>query len=249
MSTITILRHGKSIWNTEKRFTGWTDVELSPRGMAEARQAGQLFKKRGLTFDFCFTSYLSRATETLRIVLDTMKLSHVEVQRDWRLNERHYGALQGLDWWQATRKYGAQQLLTWKREFDVPPPPLAINDPRFPGHDPLYAHLSQETLPCGESLKDTLARLLPFWHDVVVPKLHQGSHILIVAHHNSLRCLKKHIENIDDADIARVNIRTAHAIMYEMDDQMRPIRRERLHQPSRLGAFMQQLCGYWTRTG
>jgi len=244
MSTLTILRHGKSLWNKEKRFTGWTDVGLSPRGMAEARQAGRMLKNRGLTFDLCFTSYLSRATETLRIVLDTMGLSHVEVQRDWRLNERHYGALQGLDWWQATRKYGAKQLLTWQREFDVPPPPLTFTDPRFPGHDPLYAHLSRDKLPCGESLKDTLARLLPFWHDVAVPELRQGKHILIVAHHNSLRSLKKHLENIDDADIANVKIRTADAIMYEMDDQMIPIRREHLCQPSRLGRLMQQLLGY-----
>jgi len=173
----------------------------------------------------------------------------VEVQKDWRLTERHYGALQGLDWWQATRKYGAQRLLTWQKEFDVPPPLLTSNDPRFPGHDPLYAHLSQETLPCGESLKDTLARLLPFWHDVAVPKLHQGKNILIVAHHNSLRCLKKHIENIDDTAIAKVKIRTANAIMYTMDDKMMVIRQEKLCQPSRLGVFMQMICGYRTRTG
>jgi len=150
MSTLTILRHGKSIWNKEKRFTGWTDVELSPRGMAEARQAGQMLKN--------FTSYLSRATETLRIVLDTMGLSHVEIQKDWRLNERHYGALQGLDWWQALSQYGAKHVLTWEKHFDAPPPPLEVTDSRYPGHDLLYSDLSPAHIPQSKRLKDTLAR-------------------------------------------------------------------------------------------
>ncbi len=173
MATLTILRHGKSIWNKEKRFTGWTDVELSPRGIAEAKQAGQLLKARSVTFDLCFTSYLNRAIETLRLVLDTMNLSHVPIQKDWRLNERHYGTLQGLDWWEATRKYGAKQVLIWQRHFDVPPPPVDLTDTRFPGNDQMYSHLSSADLPQSESLKDTLARFLPFWQDVAVPVLRQ----------------------------------------------------------------------------
>jgi 2,3-bisphosphoglycerate-dependent phosphoglycerate mutase len=247
MATLTILRHGESLWNKEKRFTGWTDVELTPRGMTEARQAGQLLKNRGLTFDLCFTSYLTRATETLRIVLDTMGLSHVPIQRDWRLNERHYGALQGLNWWEATRKYGAKQILIWQRHFDVPPPPLDVTDPRYPGHDPLYSQLSPTELPQGESLKDTLARLLPFWHDVAVPELRQGKHLLIVAHNNSLRGLLKHLDNISDAEISNITIPTAAPMLYELNEQLVPIRREHLHQRSTFSQLAQKILCHWIR--
>jgi len=244
MATLTILRHGKSIWNKEKRFTGWTDIALSPRGIAEAKRAGQLLKARGVTFDLCFTSYLNRASETLRIVLDTMNLSHVPVQKDWRLNERHYGALQGLKWWEATKKYGAKQVLVWQRHFDVPPPPLEMTDTRFPGNDPLYSHLSPADLPQSESLKDTLARLLPFWHDVAVPELHRGKHLLIVAHHNSLRGLLKHLDNISDADIAKITIRTADPMLYELNEHIVPISRENLRQPSTFSQFVQKILGH-----
>ena len=247
MATLTILRHGESLWNKEKRFTGWTDVELTPRGMTEARQAGQLLKNRGLTFDLCFTSYLTRATETLRIVLDTMGLSHVPIQRDWRLNERHYGALQGLNWWEATRKYGAKQILIWQRHFDVPPPPLDVTDPRYPGHDPLYSQLSPTELPQGESLKDTLARLLPFWHDVAVPELRQGKHLLIVAHNNSLRGLLKHLNNISDAEISNITIPTAAPMLYELNEQLVPIRREHLRQRSTFSQLAQKILAHWIR--
>ncbi len=244
MSTITILRHGESLWNKEKRFTGWTDVELTPRGRTEARQAGQLLKNRGLTFDLCFTSYLIRATDTLRIVLDTMGLSDVPTRRDWRLNERHYGALQGLSWWEAARKYGAKQVLIWQRHFDVPPPPLDVTDPRFPGHDQLYSHLAPTELPQGESLKDTLARLLPFWHDVAVPELRQGKHLLIVAHNNSLRGLLKYLDNISDADIANITIRTADPMVYELNEQIVPICRENLLPRSTFIQFAKKILGH-----
>jgi len=245
MSTLTILRHGKSIWNKEKRFTGWTDVELSPSGIAEAKHAGQLLSARGVNVDLCFTSYLNRAIETLRLVLDTMNLSHVPIQKDWRLNERHYGALQGLTWWEATKKYGAKQVLAWQRDFDAPPPPLEVTDTRFPGNDPLYAHLSPTDLPQGESLKDTLARFLPFWHDTIIPELTRGKDILIVAHHNSLRGLMKHLENISDADIANIRIRTADPILYQLNDALVPISRNSLRQDSTISHFAQKILGNW----
>jgi len=245
MATLTILRHGKSLWNKEKRFTGWTDVALSTSGIAEAKQAGQLLKAHGVTFDICFTSYLNRAIDTLEIVLDTMQLSHIPICKDWRLNERHYGTLQGLTWWEATKKYGAKQVLAWQREFDVPPPPLEITDARFPGNDPLYAHLATTVLPQSESLKDTLARLLPFWHDVAIPELRRGKHLLIVAHHNSLRGLLKHLDNISDTDIANIRIRTADPILYHLNEELVPISRENLWPRSTFSQFTQKIFGRW----
>ncbi len=245
MPTLTLLRHGKSLWNKEKRFTGWTDIALSPSGIAEANKAGQLLKARGITFDLYFTSYLKRAIETLEIVLDTMNLSEIPVQKNWRLNERHYGALQGLSWWEARKKYGTKQVLAWQREFDVPPPSLDVTDTRFPGNDPLYSHLPATDLPCCESLKDTLARLLPFWQDVVLPELQQGKHILIVAHHNSLRGLIKHLDRISDTDIANLRIRTGDPIHYELSKDMSPIRREHLRPRSSFAQFSEKLLGSW----
>lgn len=245
MPTLTLLRHGKSIWNKEKRFTGWTDVPLSKHGISEAERAGQLLKDHGLKFDLCFTSCLSRATETLRIVLDRMNQSDVPIQKSWRLNERHYGALQGLDWWEATRKYGAKQLLIWQRHFDIPPPPLDITDTRFPGHDPLYSKLSPTELPRSESLKDTLARLLPFWHKTIVPELQQQKRIMIVAHNNSLRSLLKHMDNISDMDIQKITIRTAAPIVYELDNQMRPCSRLHLQSRSKIREWAQGKLADW----
>ncbi len=244
MAKLTILRHGKSVWNKEKRFTGWTDIALNSHGMAEAKQAGELLKARGVTFDLCFTSYLKRASETLQIVLNTMNLSHAPAQKDWRLNERHYGVLQGLNWWEARKKYGAKQVLAWQRQFDAPPPPLEVTDSRFPGNDPLYSHLSPSILPKSESLKDTLARLLPFWHDIAVPQLREGKHLLVVAHHNSLRGLLKHVENVSDADIANITIRTADPILYELDEHLVPINRENLRPRSSLSQFSRKILGH-----
>ena len=245
MAALTILRHGKSQWNKEKRFTGWTDVALNSSGIAEAKHAGQLLKTRGLTFDLCFTSYLNRAIETLEIVLDTMNVSHTPTHKDWRLNERHYGALQGLTWWEATKKYGTKQVLAWQRDFDVPPPPLEVTDARFPGNDPLYAHLQPTDLPQSESLKDTLARLLPFWHDVVIPELKRGKNILIVAHHNSLRGLMKYLDHISDTDIANIRIRTADPILYQLNEELVPISRESLRPRSIVSQVAQNILGHW----
>ncbi len=244
MATLTILRHGKSIWNKEKRFTGWTDIALNSRGIVEAKQAGELLKAHGVTFDLCFTSYLSRASETLRIVLDTMHLSNLPIQKDWRLNERHYGVLQGLNWWEARKKYGTKQVLAWQRQFDATPPPLEVIDSRFPGNDPLYSHLSQDNLPQSESLKDTLARLLPFWHDMAAPQLRDGKNLLIVAHHNSLRGLLKHVENISDSDIENITIRTADPMIYELNEHLAPLSRENLRPRSLFGQFTRKFLGH-----
>jgi 2,3-bisphosphoglycerate-dependent phosphoglycerate mutase len=245
MPTLTLLRHGKSIWNKEKRFTGWTDVALSKQGISEAERAGQLLNAHGAKFDLCFTSCLSRATETLRIVLNIMNQSAVPIQKNWRLNERHYGTLQGLGWREATKKYGVKQLLIWQRHFDIPPPPLDVQDERFPGHDPLYSTLLPTELPRGESLKDTLARLLPFWQDTIVPELQQQKRILIVAHNNSLRSLLKHLDNIADKDIPRMTIRTAAPIVYELDDQMRPYSRLHLQPTSTIRKWTQVKLANW----
>lgn len=245
MATLTIIRHGKSIWNKEKRFTGWTDVALSPSGVTEAKQAGQLLKEHGSHFDFCFTSYLNRASETLRLVLETMNLSHLPIQKDWRLNERHYGVLQGLKWWEARKKYGTKQVLMWQRNFDCPPPLLDTTDTRFPGHDPLYSELSSDELPRGESLKETLMRLLPLWDEEIVPKLQQDKRILIVAHHNSLRGLLKYIDRIPDIEISKVTIRTAAPIIVEFDEQIAPISHVYLRQHSHLIQWAQKKLGQW----
>ncbi len=244
MPTLTILRHGKSIWNKEKRFTGWTDIALNSQGMKEAKLAGDLLKSHGVTFDLCFTSYLNRASETLRIVLDRMDRAHIPVQKDWRLNERHYGVLQGLNWWEARKKYGVKQVLAWQRQFDVPPPPVELTDSRFPGNDPLYSHLTPGDLPQSESLKGTLARILPFWHDIAVPQLREGKNLLIVAHHNSLRGLLKHIENINDADISNVTIRTADPMLYELDEHLAPISRKNLRPRSSVSQFARKIVGH-----
>jgi 2,3-bisphosphoglycerate-dependent phosphoglycerate mutase len=174
-----------------------------------------------------------------------MNLSHIPIHKDWRLNERHYGALQGLTWWEATKKYGAKQVLAWQRDFDVSPPPLDVKDTRFPGNDPLYTHLTSTDLPQSESLKDTLARLLPFWHDVAIPELKGGKHILIVAHHNSLRGLIKHLDNISDPDIANIRIRTADPLLYQLNEEIVPICRESLRKRSTFSQFTQKISDHW----
>ena len=217
LTTVTLLRHGQSVWNHEKRLTGWTDVGLSEQGIAEAKRAGQLLKDKGYTFDLCFTSCLTRAIDTVRIVLETMNLEEIPVQKSWRLNERHYGKLQGLSWREAAKKYGPKQVLIWQRHFDVRPPVLDSGDPRFPGHDPIYSELTKADLPHTESLKDTLTRTLPYWQDRIMPEVRKGKRILIVAHHNSLRGLVKYLDNIADADIPKMTIRTADPLVYSLN--------------------------------
>jgi 2,3-bisphosphoglycerate-dependent phosphoglycerate mutase len=224
VTKLTLLRHGESTWNREKRFTGWTDVPLTSRGMAQAVSAGRWLAEEGFTFDVCFTSYLSRAIDTLRIVLDTMSLRDVPVLKSWCLNERHYGALQGLGRWEAIRKYGPKRMLTWQRDFTAPPPALPADDARSPAGDPRYAGLNGAELPRAESLKDTLDRMLPYWYGTIVPEIQQGKRVLIVAHRNSLRALVKHLNDVPDSEVLRIRVPTAKPLVYELDENLRATR-------------------------
>lgn len=229
---LVLLRHGQSVWNRERRFTGWADVELTPRGRAEARAVGRLLRARGFVFDLGVTSCLSRAGETLRLVLAEMGLDRIPIQRSWRLNERHYGALQGLCWHEAVRMYGVTQVLRWQRQFTARPPALDPTDPRFPGHDPRYAALAPAVLPRSESLLDTLERLLPYWHDTLVPVLRQGKRVLVVAHGNSLRGLRKYLEHLSATRLLCMTVPTATPLVYDLDDAARPLCRYVLRPPS-----------------
>jgi 2,3-bisphosphoglycerate-dependent phosphoglycerate mutase len=224
MIKLVLLRHGESIWNLENRFTGWTDVDLSPKGLEEAREAARLLQEGGYTFDVAYTSLLKRAIRTLWITLDGMDLLWIPVHRSWRLNERHYGALQGLNKAETAAQYGDQQVLIWRRSYSDPPPPLDVDDPRFPGHDRRYADLQPEELPRAESLQDTVARFLPYWHGTIVPDLQAGKRVLIAAHGNSLRALVKFLDGISDADIVELTIPTGIPLVYELDADLRPIK-------------------------
>ncbi len=224
MKKLVLLRHGESTWNHENRFTGWTDVDLSQRGIAEARQAGRMLKQSGLTFDVAYTSVLKRAIRTLWLVLDEMNLMWLPVYKDWRLNERHYGALQGLNKAETAVKFGDEQVHAWRRSYDVPPPALTVADPRFPGNDPRYQNLTPKQIPLTESLKDTVARFLPYWNETIVPHISAGRRIIIAAHGNSLRALVKHLDNISDADIPALNIPTGIPLVYELNDDLKPLR-------------------------
>ncbi|HPH95122.1 MAG TPA: 2,3-diphosphoglycerate-dependent phosphoglycerate mutase [Anaerolineaceae bacterium] len=224
MYKVVLLRHGESIWNKENRFTGWTDVDLSEKGIEEAKKAGVMMKEAGFVFDIAYTSVLKRAIRTLWLALDEMDLMWIPQSRSWRLNERHYGALQGLNKAETAAKFGNEQVHIWRRSYDVQPPALETEDPRYPGHDPRYKGLTKEELPLTECLKDTVARFLPFWNDTVIPALKEGQRILIVAHGNSLRSLVKHLDNISDEDIIELNIPTGVPLVYELDDNFMPIR-------------------------
>jgi 2,3-bisphosphoglycerate-dependent phosphoglycerate mutase len=221
MKKLVLLRHSQSLWNLENKFTGWTDVDLSDQGIREAHQAGKVLKAEGYIFNVAYTSVLKRAIRTLWIVLDEMDLMWIPVHCSWRLNERHYGALQGLNKKATAQKYGAEQVHIWRRSYDVQPPVLAVTDPRHPRFDPRYAHLKEEELPCTESLKDTLNRVLPYWHNAIVPSLREDKTILISAHGNSLRALVKYLDNVSDEDIMELNIPTGIPLVYEMDDDLR----------------------------
>jgi 2,3-bisphosphoglycerate-dependent phosphoglycerate mutase len=219
---LVLLRHGQSAWNLENLFTGWTDVDLTAQGREEARAAGRLLREDGFEFGQAFTSVLKRAIRTLWILLDEMDRMWIPVERDWRLNERHYGALQGLDKAETTAKYGAEQVKTWRRSYDVPPPPLAADDPRHPRFDPRYRGVDPALLPATESLKETLARVEPWWRDRLVPALAAGRDVLVVAHGNSLRALVKMLDGMGDAEIVEFNIPTGVPILYELDARNRP---------------------------
>lgn len=234
MTKLVLLRHGESIWNKENLFTGWYDVDLSEQGKAEAKRAGELLKAEGFTFDVAFTSVLKRAIRTLWIAMDEMDLLWVPVERSWRLNERHYGALQGLNKAETAAKYGDEQVLIWRRSYDVPPPPLEESDPRYPGHDPRYAGLNKFDLPKTECLKDTVERFLPYWHETIGTLIQNGKKVIITAHGNSLRALVKHLDNISDEDIVGLNIPTGVPLVYELDDELKPIRHYYLGDPDEI---------------
>jgi 2,3-bisphosphoglycerate-dependent phosphoglycerate mutase len=224
MKTLILLRHGQSQWNKENRFTGWTDVPLSDEGMAEAALAGKLMREGGYKFDLAYTSVLKRAIKTLWIALEQNDLMWIPVVNSWRLNERMYGALQGLDKAETAAKHGADQVKVWRRSYDVPPPALDKSDERWPGHDPRYAGLEPADVPSAESLKDTVARMLPFWRSDIAPAIRRGERVLIAAHGNSLRALVKELDGISDADIVELNIPTGIPLVYELDDDLKPIR-------------------------
>jgi 2,3-bisphosphoglycerate-dependent phosphoglycerate mutase len=218
------LRHGQSTWNLENRFTGWTDVDLTPQGHAEAHNAAKLLKEGGYTFDIAYTSVLKRAIRTLWIVLDEMDLMWIPVHRDWRSNERHYGALQGLNKSETAAKYGEDQVKIWRRSYATPPPALAKDDARYPGADPRYAGLDPSELPLGESLADTVRRFLPAWHQTIAPVVATSRKVIVVAHGNSLRALVKYLDGVTDEAIVELNIPTGIPLVYELDDHLKPIR-------------------------
>ncbi len=238
MTKVVLVRHGESAWNKENRFTGWTDVDLSEKGLQEAKEAGVVLKAEGYTFDVAYTSVLKRAIRTLWTVLDEMDLMWIPVHRSWRLNERHYGALQGLDKAETAAKFGEQQVKIWRRSYDVPPPALTPDDERYPGRDPRYASLTNGELPLTECLKDTVARFLPYWHETIAPSVKSGKKVLIAAHGNSLRALVKYLDNISEKDILELNIPTAMPLVYELDDNLKPLNRYYLGDPEKVKAAM-----------
>ena len=239
---LVLLRHGESVWNKENLFSGWTDVDLSDHGREEAREAGRVLKDHGISFDGAFTSVLTRAIRTLWIALDEMGLMWIPVHRDWRLNERHYGALQGLNKSETARRYGEAQVKLWRRSYDARPPALEEQDPRHPCHDPRYRHLRQGQLPATECLKDTVARFLPCWHGLIAPAVQCGQFVLIAGHGNSLRALVKYLDGVSDADIVDLNIPTGIPLVYELDGQLHPIRHYYLGDAARVQAAMQAVA-------
>ena len=221
--TVVLLRHGESEWNRENRFTGWVDVDLSEKGRTEARAAGEILKADGYTFDQAYCSVLKRAIRTLWIVLDEMDLMWIPVERSWRLNERHYGALQGLDKAETAARFGEAQVKIWRRSYDIQPPALERIDPRFPGHDPRYGSLAPAEVPLTECLKDTVGRFLPYWHGSIAPAIRSGKRVLIAAHGNSMRALVKYLDDVSDEDIVELNIPTGVPLVYELDADLRPL--------------------------
>ena len=236
MYKLVLLRHGESTWNKENRFTGWTDVDLSEQGLAEAHAAGQLLKESGFVFDVAFTSVLKRAIRTLWIALDEMNLMWIPVHNSWRLNERHYGALQGLNKAEMATRFGDEQILIWRRSYDVPPPALEPSDERWPGRDPRYAALGPNDLPATECLKDTVARFLPYWNSAIAPAVKAGKRVIIAAHGNSIRALIKYLDNVSEQDIVGLNIPTGTPLVYELDDELKPLRHYYLGDQEKIAA-------------
>jgi len=233
---VVLLRHGESTWNRENRFTGWTDVDLSDRGLAEAKEAGRLLLEGGFVFDVAFTSVLKRAIKTLGIALDALDQLWIPVAKSWKLNERHYGALQGLNKAETAAKHGEAQTKIWRRSYDIPPPPLDPDDPRHPSHDPRYRDLSASELPLTESLKETVGRFLPYWHETIAPTINSGKRVVIAAHGNSLRALVMYLDNISESAIVELNIPTGIPLVYELDDNLKPLRHYYLGDPAAAAA-------------
>jgi len=234
MYKIVLLRHGESVWNKENLFTGWTDVDLSENGLEEAKEAGNVLKREGYSFDLVFTSVLKRAIRTAWITLDRMDLMWVPVRHDWRLNERHYGALQGLNKAETAAKYGEPQVKIWRRSYDIQPPALSETDERFPGHDPRYKNLTKEQLPLTECLKDTVERVMPCWDELIAPSIRSGKQILIAAHGNSLRGLVKFLQDISEKEIIDLNIPTGVPLVQELDENLKSVRHYYLGDPARI---------------
>lgn len=236
MKKIVLLRHGESVWNHENRFTGWADVDLSEKGRGEAQAAGQLMKDAGFAFDLAYTSVLRRAIRTLWTALEVMDRMWIPVEHSWRLNERHYGALQGLNKAETAARYGDAQVLQWRRAFDIPPPAMTADDPRYQGGDPRYAGLRAGEVPLTECLKDTIARVLPFWDQAIAPQVRAGRQVLVTAHGNSLRALIKYLDGIDDQAIVELNVPTGTPLVYELDDNLKPLRHYYLGDPEAVAA-------------
>jgi 2,3-bisphosphoglycerate-dependent phosphoglycerate mutase len=242
MKKLVLVRHGESVWNKENRFTGWTDVDLSEKGIEEARQGGRTLKKEGYVFDIAYTSVLKRAIRTLWIVMEEMDLMWIPVHNSWRLNERHYGALQGLNKGEMAEKFGEAQVHLWRRSYDVRPPALEPSDDRYPGNDPRYRDLTKDELPLTECLKDTVVRFLPYWHEVIAPAVKSGRQVIVAAHGNSLRSLVKYLDNISDQEIMGLNIPTGVPLVYELDDNLTPIRHYYLGDPEAVKAAMEAVA-------
>ena len=242
MHKLVLLRHGESTWNKENRFTGWHDVDLTERGRQEAGEAGRLLKEGGFVFDMAFTSVLKRAIKTLGLALDVLDQLWIPVTKNWKLNERHYGALQGLNKAETTAKHGEAQVKIWRRSYDIPPPALSPDDPRHPARDPRYKGLSPTELPLTESLKETVARFLPYWHGTIAPAIRSGQRVVIAAHGNSLRALVMYLDHIDEQTIVELNIPTGIPLVYELDDDLKPLRHYYLGDPAAAAAAAERVA-------
>ncbi|HNX22571.1 MAG TPA: 2,3-diphosphoglycerate-dependent phosphoglycerate mutase [Spirochaetota bacterium] len=242
MYKIVLIRHGESLWNKENRFTGWTDVDLSDQGIEEARRGGAILKKEGFVFDAAYTSVLKRAIKTLWIVLEELDQMWIPVHNSWRLNERHYGDLQGLNKSETAGRFGDEQVFIWRRSYDIPPPALDAKDPRNPARDPRYKDLEQNEIPLTECLKDTVFRFLPYWFNTITPAVKEGKRVIIAAHGNSLRALIKHLDNVSETDIVDLNIPTGVPLVYELDQDMKPLKHYYLGDPEEIAKAMKDVA-------